>query len=123
MSLRDRFKRRPRFVPLLKARKLRRQLSPEMQAYIDTVVAQKWVAVGYDVELAKAATERQLNEDAAEYGLDPATILLLVQLAWYIYQALKYLGVFDTITPEIVEAVVDTETADDIDAENQVLGG
>lgn len=123
MSLRDRFKRRPRFVPLLKARKLRRQLSPEMQAYIDTVVAQKWVAVGYDVELAKAATERQLTEDAAEYGLDPATILLLVQLAWYIYQALKYLGVFDTITPEIVEAVVDTETADDIDAENQVLGG
>lgn len=123
MSLRDRFKRRPRFAPLLKARKLRRQLSPEMQTYVDTLVAQKWVAVGYDVELAKAATQRQLNEDAAEYGLDPATILLLVQLAWYIYQALKYIGVFDTVTPEIVEAVVDTETADEIDAENQVLGG
>jgi hypothetical protein len=122
MSSRNRFNRRPRFIPLLKARKLRRQLSPELQAYVDTLVAQKWVAVGYDVELAKAATERQLNEDAAEYGLDPATILLLVQLAWYIYQALKYIGVFDTVTPELVDAVVDNATADDIDAETQVLG-
>lgn len=122
MSLRDRFKRRPRFMPLLQARKLRRRLSPELQGYIDSVVSQKWVAVGYDVELAKAATQRQLNEDAAEYGLDPATILLLVQLAWYIYQALKYIGVFDAVTPELVEAMVDSETSDDANTENRVLG-
>lgn len=122
MSLRDRFPRRPRFVPLLQARKLRRQLTPEQRSYVDQLTVQKWAVVGYDVDAAKAATERQVSEDAAEYGFDPATIMLIVQLAWYIYQALKYLGLFDAVTPQLVAELIDSETIDDVDVENQLLG-
>jgi hypothetical protein len=40
-------------------------------------------------------------------GLDPATILLLVQLVWLVYQALKAIGYFDgdglkSVTPSAI---------------------
>jgi hypothetical protein len=116
--------RRPtsrRFIPLLRARKLRRQLTPEQREYLDAVVAQKWTVVEQNVELAVAATERQIRDDAREYGFDPATILLLVQLAWFIYQALKYLELLEP-TPALVREILETETIDTIEEEDQVTG-
>jgi hypothetical protein len=59
------------------------------------------------------ATEQYIRIGAASRlelrlpGLDPATILLLVQLVWLVYQALKAIGYFDgeglkSVTPEAI---------------------
>jgi hypothetical protein len=59
------------------------------------------------------ATEQYVRVGAASRlelrmpGLDPATILLLVQLVWLIYQALKAIGYFDgdglkSVTPDAI---------------------
>ena len=58
-------------------------------------------------------TEQYLRTGAASRldlrlpGLDPATILLLVQLVWLVYQALKAIGYFDgdglkSVTPAAI---------------------
>jgi hypothetical protein len=59
------------------------------------------------------ATEQYCKTGAASRlelrlpGLDPATILLLVQLVWLVYQALKAIGYFDgdglkSVTPAAI---------------------
>jgi hypothetical protein len=112
MSFASRFPRRKKFLPLLQARKRFRQLSGEQQAYVVSLAAEKWSVSGYDVEHAKAAAERQVNADAVEYGFDPATIMLLLQLIWLIYQLLVHFELLSTATPEIVAEMLDTEVAD-----------
>ena len=89
-----------------RARRLRRQLEESHQAYIDRVTAEIWTE-NADIGDAERITRAKVEHDAESMGFDPATILLLVQLAVAIYQALKHLNVLAP-TPELVGALFES---------------
>jgi len=85
------------------ARRLRRQLNADQQAYVDRITSHIWSETG-DVGEAERITRHRLEQDVTSMGFDHATILLLVQLAVAIYQALKHLDVLSP-SPELVSAL------------------
>jgi hypothetical protein len=85
------------------ARRMRRKLTPEARVYIDRATAEIWSEAG-DVAEAERLTMRTLEMQGRQLGFDPATILMLVQLAILIYKALKYFNVLAP-TPELVSAM------------------
>jgi hypothetical protein len=82
---------------------MRRKLTPEARVYIDRVTAEIWSEAG-DVAEAERLTMRTLEMQGRQLGFDPATILMLVQLAILVYKALKYFNVLSP-TPELVSAL------------------
>jgi hypothetical protein len=82
---------------------MRRKLTPEARVYIDRVTAEIWSEAG-DVAEAERLTMRTLEMQGRQLGFDPATILMLVQLAILVYKALKYFNVLAP-TPELVSAL------------------
>ncbi|WP_292295067.1 hypothetical protein [Marivita sp.] len=100
MTISDRQQRRQE---RREARRLRRNLSSEQRRYIDETAAGIWRETG-DLGEASRVTKRTLENSSTEMGFDPATIMLLIQLAILIYKALKYFQVFSP-TPELIEAI------------------
>jgi uncharacterized YccA/Bax inhibitor family protein len=92
-----------------KARECRRSgVTDAMMASVLEIVCGMARDIGDD-----DATEQYVRVGAASRlelqlpGLDPATILLLVQLVWLVYQALKAIGYFDgdglkSVTPAAI---------------------
>ena len=92
-----------------KARECRKSgVTDAMMAHVFEIVCGMARDIGDD-----DATEQYVRIGAASRlelrlsGLDPATILLLVQLVWLIYQALKTIGYFDgdglkSVTPDAI---------------------
>jgi hypothetical protein len=91
------------------ARQCRRSgVTDAMMAHVLEIVCGMARDIGDD-----DATEQYVRIGAASRlelrlpGLDPATILLMVQLVWLIYQALKVIGYFDgdglkSVTPDAI---------------------
>ena len=74
------------------------------------MAAEIWSETG-DIGEAERITKLKIEHDSGEMGFDPATILLLVQLAVAIYQALKHLNVLAP-TPELVGALFEGSVDD-----------
>lgn len=89
------------------ARRLRRRLTPEARRWVDRTAAEIWTEAG-DVAEAERLTARTLEMQGRQLGFDPATIMMLVQLAILIYKALKYFNVMAP-TPELVAAMFESE--------------
>lgn len=73
----------------------RRKLRAEHRKYLDRSVADIF-GEAKDEEEFKQFFEAKVIADSEEMGFDPATIMLLLQLAWLIYQLLKH---FEVISP------------------------
>jgi hypothetical protein len=69
--------------------------------WLDKTIAAIWSETG-DVGEAERQTRATLQQRANEVGFDPATILMLIQLAILIYKALKQLNVLNP-TKEVVQ--------------------
>ena len=89
------------------ARKARRNLSADQRAYADRLTADIWSDSG-DIGEAMRVTEIKVNSDAQSMDFDPATILMIVQLALMIYKALKALNVMSPSLDDM-EAIFETE--------------
>lgn len=92
------------------ARSLRQQLKADTRAYMDRICADIWSETG-DIGQAESITRAKIAADSQEMGFDPATILLLMQLALAIYKALKQLNVLSP-TPEVVTAFFEGSESD-----------
>jgi hypothetical protein len=92
------------------ARSLRQQLKAESRSYIDRLCADIWSETG-DIGQAESITKTKVEADSQVYGFDPATILLLLQLALAIYKALKFMNVLAP-TPEVVTAFFEGNESD-----------
>lgn len=96
------------------ARRRRRDLlrsgrvSTEQMAWLESTAADIFAETG-DIGEAERITKTTLEARASELGFDPATILMLIQLAILIYKALKYLNVLNP-TPELVRAILETDS-------------
>lgn len=91
------------------ARKARRNLSADQRAYADRITAGIWSDSG-DIGEAMRVTEIKVGNDAQSMGFDPATILMIVQLALLIYKALKALNV---MSPTLDDMTVIFESGDE----------
>jgi hypothetical protein len=91
----------------IEARRIRRRLTPEARHFADRLTAEIW-SESRDIGEATEITRKTLEMQGRQLGFDPATILLLVQLAILIYKALKYFNVLSP-TPEFVAAMFETE--------------
>lgn len=91
----------------IEARRARKNLTQEQRRYVDRIAADIWSDSG-DIGEATRITEIKVGHDARSMGFDPATILMIVQLALMIYKALKALNVLSP-TPELVSAIFETE--------------
>jgi hypothetical protein len=92
------------------ARTLRQRLKADTRAYMDRICADIWSETG-DIGQAEAITRAKIAADSQEMGFDPATILLLMQLALAIYKALKQLNVLSP-SPAIVTAFFEDRESD-----------
>ena len=96
-----------RFRDRMQARRLRRTLTPEGRRWLDRATAEIWSEAG-DVGEAESITTKTLEMQGRQLGFDPATIVLLIQIAVLIYKTLKALNVLSP-TPETVSAIFESE--------------
>jgi hypothetical protein len=96
-----------RFRDRMQARKLRRRLTPEGRRWLDRATAEIWCESG-DVGEAESITAKTLEMQGRQLGFDPATIVLLIQIAVLIYKTLKALNVLKP-SPETVSAIFESE--------------
>lgn len=89
------------------ARRNRMQLNRDVRTYLDRIAADIWGDSG-DIGEATRITEIKVRHDAQAMGLDPSTIVMIVQLAILIFKALKQLNVLSP-TPELVSALFESE--------------
>lgn len=93
----------PSEVP--RVRQMLRRLSRRQRSLGINLITKFWNESNRNEEEAVAAFQAHLNENAKEYNIDPATIILLVQLAILIYKALVYLEVLGPVSPGLVTLV------------------
>lgn len=96
-----------RIADRMRARRLRRQLTPEARLYVDRMAADIW-AESQDIGEAEQTTIKTMEMQGSRLGFDPATILLIVQLCILIYKALRHFNVLQP-TPEFVAAMFEGE--------------
>ena len=87
----------------MNARRLRRQLTPETRLFADRMTAEIWTECN-DIGEAELVTTKTMEMQGRQLGFDPATIMLIIQLAILIYKALKHFGVLNP-TPELIAAM------------------
>jgi len=90
-----------------KIRMGRRGLKRDGRQWLDRHVAEIY-SESKDVPEFRQFVTAKANADSVEMGFDPATIMLLIQLAVLIYQLLKH---FEVISPSLtlVTALVDED--------------
>jgi hypothetical protein len=90
-----------------RARVARWQLRPGARIVLDDTVATVWR--GQSIEEAEQETKAYLQN---KLGIDPATILMIIQVCILIYKLLKEMGVFSTSEPMLL-ALLDEDTSDE----------
>lgn len=82
------------------ARKARRKVSRDQRRMIDRLICEVVPQANGDIELATNIVRFRF----AEMGLDPATIILLIEIFVLIYKALVAFNVLAP-TPQMIEAI------------------
>jgi hypothetical protein len=90
-----------------RARVARWQLRPGTRMVLDETVATVWR--GQSIEEAEQETKAHLQN---KLGIDPATILMIIQVCILIYKLLKEMGVFSASEPMLL-ALLDEDTSDE----------
>ena len=95
----------------MNARRLRRQLTPEARLFADRMTAEIW-SENPDIGDAELITTKTMEMQGRQLGFDPATIMLIIQLAILVYKALKHFGVLHP-TPELIAAMFEGDGDDE----------
>lgn len=90
-----------------RARVARWGLRPSVRLVLDETVPAVWR--GQSIEDAEAETKAYLEN---KVGIDPATILIIIQVCILIYKLLKEMGVLSASEPMLL-ALLDEDTSDE----------
>jgi hypothetical protein len=79
------------------------ELTHEQRVYVQRLAVEIWSDTG-DVQQAEESTTRTLQRQGRQLGLDPATILAIIQILLLMYRLFKEMGLMNP-SAEVVTAI------------------